>query len=136
MKPMPPALLTMMKVIGSQLDTSSLPVHDDVPARRPAEFIQVSLTGGTEDRTGVLATPTFTIAVYALDQGRAEMLAGLVLTLVKSSQYRVVMVGGVGQVQVRGWQITALPAPSPDPRVADRRRWTFAGSLGMSNVRH
>ncbi|MDL9938765.1 hypothetical protein QSJ18_18620 [Gordonia sp. ABSL1-1] len=128
MKPTPPALLTMMKVIGSQ---SVLPVHDDVPARRPAEFIQVSLTGGTEDRTGVLATPTFTIAVYALDQGRAEMLAGLVLALVKSSQYRV-----VGQVQVRGWQTTALPAPSPDPRVADRRRWTFTGSLGMSNVRH
>ncbi len=131
MKPTPPALLTMMKVIGSQLDTSSLPVHDDVPTRRPAEFIQVSLTGGTEDRTGVLATPTFAIAVYALDQGRAEMLAGLVLALVKSSQYRV-----VGQVQVRAWQTTALPAPSPDPRVADRRRWTFTGSLGMSNVRH
>ncbi|MBB4134064.1 hypothetical protein BKA16_000616 [Gordonia humi] len=44
--PTPPALLTIVKVIGSQLDTSSLPVHDDVPTRRRAEFIEVSLTGG------------------------------------------------------------------------------------------
>ncbi|WP_439029001.1 hypothetical protein [Gordonia terrae] len=96
----------------------------------------MSLNGGTEDQTGVLTTPTFTIAVYALTQARAEQISGEVLALIKSTQYRVITVAGVGRVQVRAWHTTSLPAPAPAARVADRRRWTFSGSLGMSNLTH
>ncbi|QFG05089.1 tail terminator [Gordonia phage Cleo] len=120
----PPALKSMIRLLESGGFT---PVGEDVPKVRPNLFYRVELVGGTEHRTGAMSFPVFAFQVYAMDTGMAETQSGYLLAFLKSKQFTA-----LEHVQYRGWSTVALPAPFPDPRVADRRRWQLSGEFGLS----
>ena len=123
-QPLPPSLKSMIRLLESGGFT---PVAEDVPKNRPNLFYRVELVGGTEHRTGAMSFPVFAYQVYAMDTGMAETQSGYLLAFLKSRQFTA-----LGNVQYRGWSTVALPAPFPDPRVSDRRRWQLSGEFSLS----
>lgn len=123
-QPLPSSLKSMIRLLEHGGFT---PVHDDVPKTRPPLFYRVELVGGTEHRTGAMSFPVFAYQVYAMDTGMAETQSGYLLAFLKSRQFTA-----LGNVQYRGWSTVALPAPFPDPRVSDRRRWQLSGEFSLS----
>lgn len=125
-KPLPPALLSFIELLKEL--NPALSVSQDRPKQRPEQFVVVDLLPGSEDVTGTLMAPVFAIQCYATNTGDAEQLCGLVLSQCKSSQFRQ-----LGDVQFRKWTTESAAYPFPDPLVADRRRWQFTGTFGISN---
>jgi len=125
--PRPPALKTIIQLLKLKLPTvpslASLPSSDTAPTR----YIVVERVGGTETAQGYISEPSFAFQCYAPDTGAAEDLCELLLSILKSAQFTK-----VGNVQLRYFTPTSLPANFPDPRVPGKRRWQFSGTFTLN----
>ncbi|QCW22017.1 tail terminator [Gordonia phage Yakult] len=129
--PDPPAYPDGLALLVSLLTyrNPGLSVSEDAPRQRPEKYVRIEHLGGVEGPSGAFITPAFALQCYAMNTGDARRTCDDLLRQIKAAQFT-----HWDGVQIRAWETASLPHPFPDPAVSDRRRWQFAGSLGLSNL--
>jgi hypothetical protein len=104
----------------------TLTVSDEIPEPRPARFLVVSRTGGTQpaqhqDRPRIL------VECWAKDSDTAEQM-----TTTARQALRNARASTFGGVWVYCWENEQGPVDLNDPDIQDRRRCQFHGDLLLS----
>ncbi|WP_425836952.1 hypothetical protein [Microbacterium sp. PA5] len=97
-----------------------------IPNPQPAEFIRVTVTGGTE-RDLVTDTPTLFIEGFATSETRAERITAHAVAALQSAG----RTGTLGGITCYGVRVLSLPANLPLPTVPDRFRYRATVSADL-----
>lgn len=124
----PPGLRSIIALLADR--RPAWVVSQDVPTRRPGQFITVDRVGTTEGGRGTYSIPLFVFNCYARDAGSAEELCEQLLAELKSAQFTA-----LGDVQFRDLRIAGGPQHYPDRQIPDLRRWQLSVEFGISHRR-
>lgn len=93
---------------------------------KPAKFIRVLVTGGTE-RDMVTDKPTITVECYAVREKDAQDLAANARAVLTTAG----VVGSMGGVPCYGVNVFARPQNLPNPQVPSHHRYQFTISADL-----
>ena len=120
---LPPLVAAVIQAV----DGLGVPVSTEVPATRPASFIRVTATGGTE-RNLTQIDPTFLIECWAASSVAAEALARAAWQVLRAAQSVTL---GDGSAWVARSTLT-LPVDYPDARTGSPRfQFLYAPTLNL-----
>lgn len=112
----PDAVLIVIEYLRSKMP--GVPVHSQVPASRPSEFIRVERLGGTR-RTLITDRPRIDIHCWSTSEGDAESLSA------RARAHVLAMAGSRGTTTVYAVYEVGGPQWLPD-NVSGQPRYAFA----------
>lgn len=108
------------------LGEDDMTVSPRMPKTRPAKFVRVVVTGGSE-RDMLTDSPLVTVEAFASLEGEAERLAARCRAIISASP----RAGSLGGVTCYGVRIAGRPVNLPMETVPDRFRYTFTFSADL-----
>lgn len=114
-------------LVGSRF--SSATVGTKIPLTKPAQFVRVVATGGTE-RDLVTDSPLLTLEAFCVEEGDARDLAALLVAFLQ----RAGRAGVLGGATCFGVEVAGLPSNLPHPDVPTHFRYTATVSAALRRV--